>query len=848
MKVSLSWLREYVEIPLSPAALIERLTFAGLEVSGVRVYGLPIPEGVRVRPEDIGPVWAPDKIVTAKVTKVEQHPNADKLKLVTLEYGAAPKVVVTGAPNISVGDSGQIVILALTGSVLFDGHATPKKMSELKPTQLRGVPSDAMVCSGFELGTTEDHVGIILLPADTPVGKPLAELMGDIVIEIDILPNMARCLAMLGVAREVAAIAGTKVREPDTSRSGLPGRTSESKSRPADGTYSSAPFVTVQIEHSKLSRRYAALLIEGVTAKPSPLWMQSRLDYAGMRPINNLVDVTNYVMLEYGQPLHAFDYDVLKKRAKGDVPKITVRSARAGETLKTLDNQDRKLSPEHLVIADEAGPIALAGVMGGLETEVTAATKNILLESANFDFVSIRRTAKAFDLPSEASLRFSRGIHPETVRPAGLRAASLLAELAGGQVAPSMADCYPAPLPPQVIELPLAEVKRILGIEIEAAEATRVLSALDFEVATGRPGVLKVTAPTNRVDIQAGAADLIEELARVSGYDRLPATNLADPLPAQLGNRDLALEERVRDLLVGNGLQEFICYSLTTPEREAPLAPPPGEYVKLLNPISVERSAMRHTLLAGVLECTAANLRNTATVRAFEIGPVYFGKTGGLPDEPSRLAIVLTGHRNELYWTDSGENKELDFFELKGIVESLVADLHLTGVTFRLASSPHLHPGKAAELSLNGKSVGTFGELHPKACQAFDLGRRTVLVGEFDLAAILAAVPDRFQFTPVARFPAALRDVAVIVAEDVSAEKISGEIRAGGGELLAGLRLFDLYRGPSIPAGTKSLAYALTYQASDRTLSDKEIDKAHKKIEDRLKHVLKAQIRGKEAP
>jgi phenylalanyl-tRNA synthetase beta chain len=832
MKVPLNWLREYVDLTLPPAALIERLTIAGLEVGGVCVFGLPIPEGVRVKPEEAGPVWARDKIVTAKVLRTEKHPNADKLRLVTVEYGAAePKVLVTGAPNIHPGDSGQVVILALTGSVLFDGHATPKKLSELKPTQLRGIPSDAMACSGYELGTTDDHEGIILLPPDTPVGVPLADLMGDVVLDIDILPNMARCLALLGVAREVAALTGAAVRTPSIEIT-KPGK-------PIDGR------VEVSIEDARLSARYTATLIEGVMIGTSPAWMQTRLQYAGMRPISNVVDVTNYVMLEWGQPLHAFDYDVLVRRAGGGVPHIAVRPARPGETLVTLDKAERRLTPDMLIIADAAGPIALAGVMGGLETEVSAATKHILLESANFDFVSVRRTAKALDLPSEASMRFSRGIHPEVAKPAAERAARLLAELAGGTVAAGIVDCYPAPRRPQTVELRLTEVKRLLGVNVPAAEATRILKALDFEV-QGTGDVLTVTTPPNRVDIQEGPADLIEELARVNGYDRLPATLLADPLPAQVGNHDLDMEECVRDRLVGYGLQEFVTYSLTLPEREAPLAPPAGDYLRLVNPITSERAAMRHTLLAGVLECVAANLRHETTVKAFEIGPVFVSRPGEpLPDEPVHLAIAMTGAREEASWAGGSEG-DLAFFDLKGVVENLAADLHLPDVAYRPSQAGHLHPGKAAELWINGQPVGAFGELHPKAAAAFELGRRAVLVAEFDLAAILAAVPERFQFTPVPRFPAALRDVAVIVAEDTPAERVTAEIRAGGGDLLAGVRLFDLYRGASIPEGTKSLAFALTYLAPDRTLTDKEVDKAHKKIEDRLVHVLKAAVRGKE--
>jgi phenylalanyl-tRNA synthetase beta chain len=833
MKVPLSWLREYVAVDLPVAELARRLTLAGLEVGGARAFGLPLPDGLKV--EEPGPVWAKDKVVTAKVLKVEKHPNADKLKLVHAEYGAGePKMVVTGAPNLNVGEAGQKVVIGLAGTQYWDGHATPKKLAELKPTQLRGVPSDAMVMSEFELGLSDEHEGIIILPDDAPVGVPLADLWGDYVLDLDILPNMARCLSLLGVSREVAAITGAKVKLPPTDY--------PAKGEPIAGK------VTVAISDPKLSSRYAALLIHNVKIGPSPAWMQRRLAAAGMKPISNVVDITNYVMLEWGQPLHAFDYDILVKRAGGKAPAITVRPAKAGEILVTLDGVERKLTPETLVIADAAGPVALAGVMGGRDTEVSATTTNILLESANFDLVSIRRTMRALDLPSEASVRFSKGIHPELVAPAAGRAARLLAEHAGGTIAAGMADTYPGKPRPQVIDLRLAEVKRILGIDVPLAEVTRILTALEFHVEPAGPNALKVTTPPNRLDIQAGAADLIEEVARIHGYDRIPATLLADPLPPQTGNADLEREERVRDRLVDLGLQEVITYSLTTPEREAPLNPPPAGYVTLVNPISTERSAMRHTVLAGVLEVVAFNLKHTDTVRVFEVGSVYLQREGTkLPDEPRRLAIALTGKRTPPSWQDGTTPAgDLDFFDLKGLVESLVGDLHLSNVGYRPAKSAHLHPGRSADLLLGDRLVGSFGELHPKVAKSFDLSGRAVLAGEFDLDALLAAIPSRFAYTPVPRFPAALRDVAVVVPEDVTAERLLAEVRTAGGALLRDVRLFDLYRGPSIPAGTKSLAFALTYQADDRTLTDKEVDKAHKKIEDRLVHVLKGMIRGKE--
>ena len=837
MKVPLKWLADYVAVDLPRAAeLVERLTLAGLEVAGSQVFGLPMPEGLRVKAEDAGPVWDREKIVIANVVRVEKHPDADKLKLPVVEYGEGRvKTLVTGAPNLAVGDAGIKVVLALTGSVLFDGHATPKVLRELKPTKIRGVPSDAMVCSSFELGIDEEHEGIILLEAEAPVGMSAADFLGDIVIEIDVLPNMARCLSMLGVAREVAALTGQAVRYPshDIQATGAPIRGQ----------------VTVEIEDSPLCCRYAAALLKDVKIGPAPGWMTRRLGYAGMRPINNVVDVTNYVMLEWGQPLHAFDYDKLVARAAGKAPTIFVRPARAGEMLKTLDNVERKLTPDMLVIADTAGPIALAGVMGGAETEVSQGTTNVLLESASFDFVSIRRTMRALNLPSEASQRFSRGIHPELVKPALERAAELLRLHAGATVCQGVVDNYPAPPAPQVIELKRSEIRRILGTDLPLNDAARLLKSLEFAVETASADTLKVTVPPHRLDIQAGAADLIEEIARLSGYDKLPATLLSDRLPPQSGNPELAFEEKVRDLLVDAGLQECITYSLTTPEKETPLHLPEAPYVELLNPISAERRVMRHSVLAGLLDVAAANLRHTDDVRLFEVGAVFLPRAGAkLPDEPRRVAVVLSGKRQPDFWGEAAAapNAALDFFDLKGVVEVLATALHLPGVTYQPSAWAALHPGRCALLKAGEKEIGNFGVLHPKVAEAYELGGKQVLVAELDVEALRAALPPRFQYTPVPRFPAALRDVALVVAEEVTAERIATEIRAAGAGLLRGVRLFDLYRGDKIGAGHKSLAYALTYQADERTLTDKEVDKAHKKIEDRLKHVLKAQIRGKE--
>jgi phenylalanyl-tRNA synthetase beta chain len=713
-------------------------------------------------------------------------------------------------------------------------------IKELKPSKIRGEPSDSMVCSLQELGITFDaklNEGIVFLEDDAIPGTPLADLMGDIVLEVDVLPNMARCLSLLGVAREVAALSGQSLKYPPLGM--------RATGAPAEGQ------VRVQIEDPQRSARYAAAIIKDVKHGDAPGWMQRRLLYAGMRPINNLVDITNYVMLEWGQPLHAFDYDVLVRRAGGKSPTIIVRPARSGEVLTTLDGNKRELSSDNVVIADEAGAIALAGVIGGLETEVTDTTKNILLESANFDPVAIRLTARQFNLPSEASVRFSRGIHPDLVRPAAERAADLMRQYAGGTIAQGIVDSYPAPPPPQVVELTMSHVRRSLGTDFNFDEAVRILKTLEFDVTPLGPDRLRAVVPAHRCDIQEGPADLIEELVRIQGYDRLPATLLAERLPRQHTNEPIAFEERLRDVLVSCGLQEAITYALTMPRKEAILVGADAKYVELKNPISSERTVMRRSVLASLLDVVAANLRHADDVRMFELGFTYVPRAGEqLPDEPRRLALVLTGRRQAEFWEDTSAgiktDGNLDFFDLKGVIESFVGDLHLPAVKYQPAMSSHLHPGRAATLTSGEKALGEFGQLHPKIAEQYDLAGRIVLVGEFDVDAMQSVAPGRHAYAPVPRFPAALRDIAIVVAEDVSNEKVAHEIRAAGGNLLRGARLFDVYRGDSIPAGTKSLAYALSYQAEDRTLTDKEVDKAHKKIEDRLKHVLKAQIRGKE--
>ncbi len=826
MRVPLSWLKEYVALPANPAELVERLTLAGLESSGVQVIGLPVPAGLQVKPGDATPVWERDKIVVAKVLKIEKHPDADKLKLVTVDHGAAePKTVVTGAPNIDVGTSGMKVILGLQGSKYYytdkDGS---KKIFTLEPKALRGIMNDAMCMSNYELGIAEDHDGIIILDETDPApGTPAADVLGDIVIELDVLPNMARCLGMLGIAREVAALTGATVVEREF--------LDIASDEPIAGQ------CTVAIENPKLSARYIAMMIRNVTVGPSPRWMRTRLQAVGMRPINNVVDVTNYVMLESGQPLHAFDYDVLQSRAGGKAPAIVVRAAKPGEKLVTLDGVERTLGPENLVIADSAGAIALAGLMGGRDTEVTAATKTLLLEAAQFDFVSVRKTARQFNLFSEASTRFSRGLHPDSAAYGARRAAQLFQKHASGEVLLGWVESFPVPMTPAKIELNRNEIERLLGTAMPDGEVERVLTALDFKLEPTIWG-WTVTPPANRLDIQTGAADLIEDLARVSGYDRLPSRLLAQEMPTPTGNRTLELEERVRDTLATLGLSECICYSLVDGGlgsgvwgAEKPVA--------LVNPISPERSVLRTSLLPGMLDVAKRHLEATGAAAIFEVGAVFLATKNPLPDEPQRIGIVLAGRNQELAW-DKQQSGTCDFYDMKGLIESLLADLYIAGVTYEHAKVPHLHPARSSTVIVNGQPIGSFGDLHPKA------GLDGAIAAELDLDAILQAAPTRVGYVPFSTFPPAKRDVAVIVPQDTTAATVLAEVRAAGGELLIDASLFDVYTGDTIPAGTKSLAFALTYQAPDRTLGEKEIQKAHEKVESRLRHMLKAQIRGKD--
>ena len=866
MKVPISWLKDYIDIDgMSVEEIARKLTLAGLEVEEIKYAGLPIPEYKDGQPHEFktsGIGWDRDKIVVAEIRQVNPHPNADRLTLLDLYDGQQNQTVLTGAPNIfHLKGKGKLekpikVAYAKEGSVIYDGHADGLVLTTLKRAKIRGVESYSMVASEKELGISEEHEGIILLDEDAPVGVPLVDYMGDAVLDISILPNMARNANVLGVARELSALTGRSLKKPTIEYS--------TEGQPVN------ELVSIEINEPQLNPRFVIGLIRNVEIKPSPYQIQRRLRLAGIRPINNIVDATNYAMLDIGEPLHAFDYDALKGRAGDKNVKFITRSAKDGEELTTLDGNKRKLTSSNVLVCDEKGPISLAGVMGGSETEVYDAseevldatgpemnsnglqqgkafvrgtsTTNVLLEGAAWNFINIRKTAKQHNLPSEASFRFSRGVHPALAEQGVRRGLQLMAEWSGGKIAPGLVDVYPLkPLDP-IITIRPKDVKRWIGINLSLQEIADLLTRLEFECSIENDCV-DVRTPPHRMDIgqgTVGLADIIEEVARSYGYDRIPETRMADALPPQVGNPAHEWEEHVRDLLVNLGLQEVVNYRLTSPERESRLLSY-NEYATLANPIAPQRRVLRRSLLASVLEAAEKNAR-AGSIAMFELGPIFEPVKNGLPNEPRKLGIVLTGLRTPTAW-DVKDSALFDFFDLKGRIEQLLTGLRYPNASYSAIDTVnYLHPGKAAEVKVNGQTVGVLGELHPLTKEKYEFGEAPVIVAEFDLDALRKASPT-YGIVPVADVPPVLEDIAVIVDESVPAERVASLIKQTGGKTVTQVRLFDVYRDEKIGTGKKSMAYSLTYQ-SDRTMTDAEAAAIRNKIVKRLEHEIGAKLRS----
>ena len=849
MLVPVSWLRDFVEIDSPVELLAERLTVAGLEVAHLKYIGVPqetVP-GVRMPTSD-HLVWDREKLLLGRIVEVKAHPNADRLVLALVDYGGPElEQCVTGATNLfRYKDQGEIQPpiwspFAREGATVWDGHSDKPKRMTLKGKDLRGIYNKSMVCSEKELGIADEHEGVIVLDHDDSyvAGMPIADVLGDVVLDIEFTPNLARCFSMVGVAREVAAILGVKMNYPSFDFL--------AEGAPIEGQ------AGIDIREPALNPRFTLTLLRDTEVGPSPFWMQHRLKLIGQRPRNNIVDVTNYMTFELGQPLHAFDYDKLVERADG-VPTIITRLPDQGEQLETLDYVVRDLGAETILVADTAGVLSLGGVIGGGETEISETTRNVLLEAAAWNNISIRKTIKEQRVHTEASTRFSRGVHPSQAILGCQRGIELMRQLGGGTVAQGVLDAYPKCPETVTVELPIERVNRLLGMEVTLEQAVDVLRRLEFGVDVDGD-VIKATVPDHRLDISAdpvvGQADLLEEIARIIGYDRIPDTIMADEMPPQRENITVLIEERVRDILVDQGLVEVINYRFTSRESEAMLVPagansslPAADYVEIANPAASERNVLRHTLMINMLENAVNNARYHRTQQLFEVGKVYLQTGDLLPEEPLHLGILLTGGRSQPWWGGRESADEMDFYDLKGVIESLLHALHIEDFSVERGTHTSFHPGRSADLLLLGECIGSFGEIHPEVARRFKLTEAKVVYGEVQVAPMIRHHQRLHLIAPLPTTPAVLEDIALIVNAHIAASEVEAVIRQAGGRLLKDVTLFDVYTGDPIPPGKKSLAYSLTYQDENRTLTDKNAAKIRKKIIGAARHRLKAELRS----
>jgi len=800
MKVSLKWLQEYIDINLPLADLANRLTLAGTEVKGKQTTGND---------------W--ENIVVGQIVAVNPHPNADRLTLPTINLGIEQQTVVCGAPNLKVGDK---VAFAYVGAKLFDGHTG--QLARLKPAKIRGVLSSGMVCSEKELGISDNHETIMVLPADAPVGTPLADYLGDTILDLEVTPNRPDCLSIIGIAREIAALTRQSVHLPEI--------TYKETATPVEQQ------VSVEIVAPDLCPRYCASLITGIKIAESPQWMQQRLLACGMRPINNIVDITNYVMLEYGQPLHAFDY----RQIRGG--KIIVRRASGGEAIVTLDGVERVLSSETLVIADEAGAVAVAGVMGGADSEVTEVTTSILLEAASFNPASIHYTGRTLLLPSEACMRFERGIRPELTLPALKRATQLITQLAGGEAAKGVIDVYPGKLDREPILLSTSKVKRLLGVEFSLNQIVEALVSLGFDCKPDdSASEVWVTAPYWRSDIHQ-TVDLVEEVARIIGYDKIPMTMLSEPLPRQNPEPIISLKQEVRRLLTGYGFQEVITYSLTGEDmlnklllEPHPLKPEP---LRLANPMTADMEYLRPNLRPNLLTALATNRKHEeGSIRLFELGRIYLPRPNDLPDEPEILCGILSGPRFDKWW--QGENGLVDFFDAKGMLEGLLDQLGVEA-SFETSEDESLHSNKQASIIIAGNRLGVVGEIHPHVLTAFDISENVYLF-EINVTALSTFTVSHKLFQAIPRFPVTVRDMALVVDIGITHQQVQDIIKSF--PLVSQVTIFDVYSGEQVPPGKKSLAYRIVYQSSTHTLTDEEVNKVQQQILSRLAREFGAVLR-----
>lgn len=799
MRVSVKWLKELVDFDLTVEELDRKLNMLGIGIEAVERPAADIRQ-----------------IVVGKILSIDPHPNADKLVVCRTDVGEGdPLQIICGAMNMGVGDK---VPTALVGASLPEGLKIERR-------KVRGVESQGMMCSPQELGLGEDYEGLMILNPDIAVGENITTALGldDAVFEIEVTPNRGDWAGMIGVAREIAALLETELRIPEV-------RMEESDPPASD-------LSSVTIEDLELCPRYIGRVLTDVRVGPSPLWLCQRLLAAGLRPINNVVDITNYVLFETGHPLHAFDYDKLAEN------RIVVRTARPGETLKTIDQEVHNLAAEMLIIADAHEPVAVGGVMGGSESEVGETTTKVFLESAWFDPKSIRRTARSLGMMTEASQRFQRGSDPEMTRYAIDRVAGLIQELAGARIAKGRLDEYPKPHKPIEIDLRYKRTDSLLGTTIPASTQEKILKNLGFVVTASDKDRCRTRVPSWRQDV-THEADLIEEIARLYGYENaavsLPKIRQSETVyaPHESVLRDLRL------FLTGLGLTELINMSFSSQEavQRAGLDETYSNMVTLSNPLSENLATMRSSLIPGLLDTVSTNVRHGVTsLLAFEIGPVYRPiREQDLPDQHNHMAIVLTGLDAAKHW--SRPQSALDFFDLKGFAEAVFAQFFRVDYSFQQTPLPPFQPGQSAQITANRQAVGSMGEVSRNVLDRYDIDQPVYLL-ELDLDPILEGLRPAAQFAPLDKFPPSLRDLAVVVDATVPAGDIRAAALEAGGKLLKRVDIFDIYTGDQVPRGKKSLALSLVFQSDDRTLTDKQTQKFCDKILKKLNAIFKAQLR-----
>jgi len=795
MLVPIKWLKDYVDIKVDYKSFADAMTMSGSKVEAISELGKEI-----------------ENVVVGKILKIESHPAADKLVIGQVDVGTEVLQIITGADNIKEGD---YVPIAKHGSTLPGG-------AKIKRGKLRGIESNGMMCSAQELDLELDNLpedmldGIYILDKEYPLGTDIKEVLGlnDAVIEFEITNNRPDCLSIIGIAREAAATFDCNMKYPETAFK--------------ENGENIRDYIDIQVKNSELCPRYSARMVKNIVIKDSPAWMQERLTKAGVRPINNIVDITNFVMLELGHPMHAFDYRDLEDK------KIIVRNAMPGETIKTLDEAERKLDESMLVIADGKKPSGIAGVMGGFGSEIKYDTNTIVFESANFNPVNIRMTSKKLGLRTEASSRYEKGIDPNLAAVALDRACSLVEQLGAGEVVGGNIDLYPVPRKSRKLKLNVKRVNEFIGVsDITQEMIIKYLTSLEFEVEA--KGDLEVTVPTFRDDIEE-AADLIEEISRLYGYDKIPV-DLMDTTFTQGGK---SYRQRIRDMskinMAAQGFFEVLTYSFVSPgvfnkinlKAENPLR----NAIKIVNPLGEDQSIMRTTMIPNMLEVISRNYnRKIAEGQFFELSKVYISETMPLEDlaeERETLTIGMYGN--------------VDFFDLKGVIENLLEELKIDKYRILSSNNDSMHPGRTAELLINNKRIGCMGEIHPDVLDKYDVPVR-VYAAELNFDEIINQTDMNIKYKSLPKFPSVARDIAIVVSEEITAGQVEEIIRNKGGKLIEDVKLFDIYRGSQIQEGYKSMAYSIVYRSDEKTLSEEDIAKVHNKILNSLVNQVGAALR-----